>query len=145
MTKRNRKCRIWAWLLMASATLVSGVTLLAQKQPAATASSYVSSPALAEEKAAAPSAKARPPAMGVGGYVGTETCVGCHTDQQRRFKNTIMGKIFAHPRTESEKLGCESCHGPGKAHVDAGGGKDTIPLRFGKDSNNSIKSKTPLA
>ncbi len=133
MTKRNRKCRIWVWLLMAPATLVSGVILHAQKQPAATASSYVSGPAPAEAKAAAQSAKAPPRAMGVGDYVGTETCVGCHTDQQRRFKNTVMGKIFARPRTELEKLGCESCHGPGKAHVDSWRrqGHHPPPLRQG--------------
>jgi DmsE family decaheme c-type cytochrome len=70
-------------------------------------------------------------------YVGSDTCVGCHEDQHKRFSKTVMGKIFANPRTAAEKLGCESCHGAGKAHVDAGGGKDTIPVRYGKDSKQS--------
>ena len=48
-----------------------------------------------------------------------------------------MGKIFANPRTPEEKLGCESCHGPGKAHVEAGGTKETIPVRFTKAANES--------
>lgn len=56
-------------------------------------------------------------------------------------KNTVMGKVFAHPRSANEKLNCESCHGAGKAHVDAGGGKDTIPVRFGKNSKNTIEEQ----
>jgi DmsE family decaheme c-type cytochrome len=73
-----------------------------------------------------------------GDYVGSETCITCHQDQDRRFKNTPMGRAMAHPRTPDEAHGCESCHGPGRAHVEAGGGKDTISVRFGKDSPNSV-------
>ena len=87
---------------------------------------------------AAQSAKPQPSAKADGDYVGTEVCLNCHEDQQRRFKNTVMGKVMAHPRTPWEARGCESCHGPGKAHVEAGGSKETIPIRFGKDSKNSI-------
>lgn len=76
-----------------------------------------------------------------GDYAGTETCLGCHEDQQNRFKNTVMGKIMARPRTALESQGCESCHGPGKAHAEAGGDKDLIPIRFGKDSKNSVEEK----
>ncbi len=78
---------------------------------------------------------------GDGDYVGSETCVACHQEQEQRFKNTVMGKVFAHPRTPLEERGCESCHGPGKAHVEAGGGKENIPIRFGKDSKNSIEEQ----
>jgi DmsE family decaheme c-type cytochrome len=73
-----------------------------------------------------------------GDYVGSDTCKGCHEDQSRRFNNTTMGKAMAHPRTTDESRGCESCHGPGKAHVEAGGGKDSIPVRFTKDSKNTV-------
>ncbi len=79
------------------------------------------------------------PAPGINSdYVGSDVCVGCHEDQNKRFNNTVMGKAFANPHTADEKHGCESCHGPGKAHVEAGGGKDTIPIRFSKDSKNSV-------
>jgi len=94
-----------------------------------------------EKSAATPSA---PKSADASDYVGNETCITCHDDQQRRFKNTVMGKIMAHPRTPLESQGCESCHGPGKAHVEAGGSKETIPIRFGKDSKNSIDEQNSV-
>ncbi len=86
-------------------------------------------------------ASPRASGQGDGDYVGSDTCIACHEDQNRRFKNTTMGKIMARPRTPLEERGCEACHGPGKAHVEAGGGKDTIPVRFGKDSHNSVEEQ----
>jgi DmsE family decaheme c-type cytochrome len=85
--------------------------------------------------------KAAPAAAVNGDYVGSDVCVSCHDDQARRFKNTVMGKAFAKPHTADEKLGCESCHGPGKAHVEAGGSKTTIPIRYGKDTGNSVEEQ----
>jgi len=76
-----------------------------------------------------------------GDYVGSDTCLTCHEDLGKRFQLTVMGKVFAQPRNEDEKLGCEVCHGPGKAHVEAGGGKDTIPLRFAKDAKETAEQK----
>jgi DmsE family decaheme c-type cytochrome len=51
------------------------------------------------------------------GYVGSDTCLACHTDQG----NTLTGTQHAqarNPRTPAARQGCESCHGPGQAHVD---------------------------
>jgi len=59
-------------------------------------------------------------------FVGSETCKGRHEDQ---FKNFEAGP---HSRTQLSKIrgeaahGCESCHGPGAAHVEGGGDKTKI-------------------
>lgn len=68
-------------------------------------------------------------------YVGSEACKVCHQAQYEKFKNTKMGRIVLNnPRSELESKGCESCHGPGLAHVQSRGDKDLI-LRFGDHSN----------
>ena len=85
---------------------------------------------------------AQAPAANAGGdYAGSDTCMICHADQGKHFQDTVMGKAFARPKNEKEKLGCEACHGAGKAHVDALGGKETIPVRFTKDSRNTVEEK----
>jgi DmsE family decaheme c-type cytochrome len=87
------------------------------------------------------SAAAQPAAQPEGDYVGSEVCVTCHADQEKSFVHTIMGNAMAHARTPLEKLRCEACHGPGKTHVEAGGGKDTIPVRFTKDSTTPVEER----
>ena len=55
------------------------------------------------------------------GYVGAETCKGCHEAQWDKFARTKMGRLFLNnPRNGQERLACENCHGPGKANVEAG-------------------------
>jgi DmsE family decaheme c-type cytochrome len=63
---------------------------------------------------------ARPPgpkAPDAGEYAGEETCLGCHDD--RAYKGTMHALAF-NPRTPAATHGCESCHGPGKAHAESG-------------------------
>jgi DmsE family decaheme c-type cytochrome len=50
-------------------------------------------------------------------YVGEDTCLGCHETQQ--YSGTRHGHTF-NPRTPAATRGCESCHGPGKAHAESG-------------------------
>jgi DmsE family decaheme c-type cytochrome len=57
------------------------------------------------------------PAAPPAGYAGAETCAMCHTAQDASLKKTGHGKS-ANARTPAAQLGCESCHGPGQAHVD---------------------------
>lgn len=50
------------------------------------------------------------------GYVGSDVCLECHEDQGA-INRTPHGRS-ANPRTPAAVQGCESCHGPGQAHVD---------------------------
>jgi DmsE family decaheme c-type cytochrome len=90
-------------------------------------------------------AKASPPEAG-NAYVGSETCQQCHEDSFNHFAKTRMGRLFLkHPRDEWEKRGCESCHGPGKAHVDAGGGKGVGGMiSFAKDSPTPVSERNAI-
>jgi DmsE family decaheme c-type cytochrome len=57
-------------------------------------------------------------------YVGSETCKTCHDGQFNSFFKTAHSKTLDYASVE--KQGCEACHGPGKAHVEAGGDKTLI-------------------
>jgi DmsE family decaheme c-type cytochrome len=61
-----------------------------------------------------------PSAPIVAAYVGAKVCTTCHASQTEAFKHTLMGRIAM---TQKGKLDCEGCHGPGSAHVKAGGGR----------------------
>ncbi len=50
-------------------------------------------------------------------YVGIEACTACHPDQAQEFAKTVHAK--AYPSTAKVGIGCEACHGPGRAHSDA--------------------------
>jgi DmsE family decaheme c-type cytochrome len=72
-------------------------------------------------KAVAANTKAAPAT----GYVGEDTCLTCHEDQKKGYHGSPHGRA-ANPRSPMATKGCESCHGPGQAHVDGGGDKTKI-------------------
>jgi len=76
--------------------------------------------------------QAPPPvaAPAAGGYVGSAACKTCHADVWFNFYRNAHYKSVASGKEPPERTGCEGCHGPGKAHVEARGGKSTIPRAF---------------
>lgn len=135
MTDLIRKPGVLGRLAVLSAMFAFGVSLaLGQKQPASNEASSVAWKGPAQGTAA--------------DYVGEETCAGCHADQAKQFAKTV----HAHAAVEGAKYGtgCESCHGPGKAHaeaqMEAGGeaakveaGKKLIFAFRGKPEENSAR------
>lgn len=77
-----------------------------------------------------------------GGYAGSEACKDCHQEQYDSYLESPHG-IQANPWTPAAKQGCESCHGPGSAHVSEGGGKGVggiIPLSSKSATSAEVKS-----
>jgi DmsE family decaheme c-type cytochrome len=107
-------------------------------------STTVESPA----RAAAP-ADAQPPGTPPSAeYVGAETCKGCHEEAFNRFSHTKMGRLFLkQPRNTRERLACENCHGPGKDHVEQGGGgpgKDPKIITFAKNDRTPLERRNQV-
>src|SRR5215471_1687019 len=120
----------------AAALLVAAVLLtLVSVTPAQTTSPAAPPPTAADPPPAPP---ALPP-----GYVGAETCKGCHAEAYDKFSHTKMGRLFLHQARDSkEAAGCENCHGPGQAHVEAGGGKGKGGLiTFAKNDATPVEKR----
>jgi predicted CXXCH cytochrome family protein len=68
-------------------------------------------------------------------YVGTETCKTCHESEFKGYATTKHAKMALHATPGRDHMqGCESCHGPGKAHVEGGGDKSKIVTFHGMSS-----------
>jgi DmsE family decaheme c-type cytochrome len=67
-------------------------------------------------------------------YVGSETCKACHEKEFKEFSETKHAKLGEVASWKNKVQGCESCHGSGKEHVEAGGDKTKIISFKNKDS-----------
>ncbi len=92
-----------AALVICLASLVPAAYLHAQRQPA---------------PPKGPSVAWKAPVGGQSGdYVGEDTCKTCHTAEAAQFDKSPHADIA--PQGTKVGVGCESCHGPGKAHAEA--------------------------
>ena len=89
-------------LVLLSSFLLAGA-LWAQKQPATSQ--------------AAPVVWRAPANANPDAYAGEQLCAACHASEGAQFAKTVHAK--AAPPRATYGTGCESCHGPGKAHVEA--------------------------
>ena len=71
-------------------------------------------------------------------FVGQETCATCHQDQVKGFVGNPHSKLAL--EHGGKGVTCESCHGPGKAHVDSGGDATKI-FQFTKATPKQVSER----
>lgn len=54
-------------------------------------------------------------------FVGAEACAACHQEISEKFKNAAHGKGLPKMKGIEFEKSCETCHGPGSLHANAGG------------------------
>jgi len=66
-------------------------------------------------------------------FVGNKACADCHARITRIFPGSPHARIQLDAVMGRGEAGCESCHGPGSKHIQAGGGRDKFIINPGKD------------
>ena len=73
-------------------------------------------------------------------YMGSEVCKTCHEDIYNGWEKSPHWRTTLDTKGGTSKQGCESCHGPGGAHV-AGGGDVTKIFVFENHSPKEINDR----
>jgi len=88
----------------------------------------------AQQKQAAPVVR-QAVAAKPGEFAGSETCALCHADLAKKFSSNPHSQLAL--MHGGKGVTCESCHGPGEAHVESGGDTTKI-LRLSKMSAKQV-------
>jgi DmsE family decaheme c-type cytochrome len=68
-------------------------------------------------------------------HSSSSACADCHEDEVNGFPDSPHGKVFGRSlQQEARGGGCDSCHGPGDAHIESDGVASDI-FGFGVDSD----------
>lgn len=81
----------------------------------------------------------RPPEIEGATYVGNAACIDCHTNIVRQFADSAHGRFHKPELQFAGMTGCESCHGPGSKHVQAGGGRGVFIINPGRDPSTCFE------
>ena len=80
----------------------------------------------------------RPAASQERSYVGSETCLGCHSGYEDWMAGSVHQGLTRTDAAGEEASGCEACHGPGSVHAEDPSVEGAIlPLTPGKDSKKT--------
>ena len=80
-----------------------------------------------------------PPEIPGAVYVGNRACLECHTNITRIFTASPHARVHLDDAKLAGQTSCESCHGPGSLHVQAGGGRGKSIVNPGKDSTACLQ------
>lgn len=92
----------------------------AAEAPAASSVTAPSAPTVQTPTPVPAPAAAAP--SGVAEYIGADTCLTCHQNQEH-FKDTVHARSFPQAKGIDFQQSCETCHGPGSLHAAAAGDK----------------------